>query len=75
MSIGIALLIMAISGMCFGYIGWMIGQDRAETRELNARSEVALAVVAGRHARRWPSVASMCDTSELAALYGKPYPQ
>lgn len=70
MSIGIALLIMVISGMCFGYIGWMIGQDRAETRELNERSEAALAVVNGRHARSWPR-----GTGELAALYGKPYPE
>lgn len=35
----------------------------------------ALPTAQGRHARRWPPVVAMATTTELAVLYGRPYPE
>jgi len=55
---------------CGFYAGWISGKDHAEHRQLDRRAEVAEQVIRGRHARSWP----LRTTSELAALYGGPYP-
>jgi hypothetical protein len=38
------------------------------------RRAPAPAVPVGRHARRWPPVAAMLDTGEIALAYGGEYP-
>lgn len=65
MSLPIAVLIMAISGMLFGYIGYIIGADKREAAEWHMEFAV------GRHARRAPLKGSRCplDTGELTALH------
>ena len=55
---------------CGFYAGWLIGRDSIETRDLGQRAEAAEQAIRGRHARSWP----LRTTSELAALYGGPYP-
>lgn len=42
---------------------------------LGAESVPALPTAQGRHARHWPPHAAMADTRELAALYGREYPE
>jgi hypothetical protein len=49
------------------YLGRICTEDHRETKAY----QVAYPV--GRHAQAWPL--RLRDTAELAALYGKPYPQ
>jgi len=63
-SLPIAVLIMAISGMLFGYIGYIIGADKREAAEWH------MTVSVGRHAARAPLKGARCplDTGEFTAL-------
>jgi hypothetical protein len=69
--VGLIVIIAMLACLAIGYwIGRICTEDFRESRYLNERSEAALAVVNRRHARSWPR-----GTGELAALYGKPYPE
>ena len=64
MSLPIAVLIMAISGMLFGYIGYIIGADKREAAEWH------MTVSVGRHAASRVRVPRCpLDTGELTVLH------
>ena len=63
------MIAFAMAAVAYLPLLWLAcgGLPRREPRP------VPVAVPVGRHARRWPPRSEMCDTGELAALYGREY--
>lgn len=66
-------MLIALAALYLGALSVACGGLLPKTA--TPRADYAVHVTpTGRHAKRWPPVAEMLDTRELAMLYDRPYP-